>query len=96
VTVLAYLAENFCLVAVGDQQFDTNCPDEGDPAGLVPIPDPSEAFGYRQFLGVQCTEGHTGWVRTDDALFAHPQIRNGRIEGYGAVTKAEEGGEQVP
>lgn len=81
-----YMAEGQCGLVINGQSAEGYCPSNGDMEGsFKPLPNASPDFVNQQYLGINCTEGHKGWVHITDAFMALPNVQEGEILGYGSV-----------
>jgi hypothetical protein len=86
VSELAYLAEGYCKLQVGDRTFDDRCL-EMSPGHFKLKNDPDTA--PRQFFQTRCAEGHDAWIEAVDALEDRPEIRWGTHLAFGKVGSAD-------
>jgi hypothetical protein len=83
---LAYLSEGMCSLKVGDRTFPENCPGSGGQEDTwLELKTGQEPVQLRQFLRVDCVEGHQAYVVVDEAFLARPKVVKGVITGYGSV-----------
>ena len=81
-----YMAEGMCGLVINGQSAEGYCPSNGDEKGsFKPLPNASPDFVNQQYLGIDCTEGHKGWIHITDAFMNLPNVQEGEILGYGSV-----------
>jgi hypothetical protein len=81
-----YMAEGQCGLVINGQSAEGYCPSNGDREGsFKSLPNASPDFVNQQYLGIDCTEGHKGWVHITDAFMTLPNVQEGEILGYGSV-----------
>ena len=81
-----YLAEGQCSLVINGQSTQGYCPSNGDREGsFKALPNASPDFVNQQYLGINCNEGHKGWIHITDAFMALPDVQEGQILGYGSV-----------
>jgi hypothetical protein len=87
-----YMAEGQCGLVINGQSAEGYCPSIGSASGLgedessfKSLPNASPDFVNQQYLGIDCTEGHKGWIRVSDSFMGLPDVQEGEILGYGSV-----------
>jgi len=81
-----YAAEGQCGLVINGKSFQDMCVSGGDRTDeFQELPQASPGFENQQYLGVECAEGHKGWVHINQALLAIPVVQEGEILDYGEV-----------
>jgi len=91
VEITAYYGEGYCGYRAGGSEFAAMCPDMLTTADDKPLFEAVSAIEFAdiQVLGVDCREGHAGWIDVNDALFALAEVEEGEVIEYGSVGPAQ-------
>ena len=84
-----YAAEGQCGLIANGKPFQDMCPGNGEqPDAWKALPMKAPDFQNQQYVGVDCAEGHKGWVHISEGLMGMSQVQTGEMLGYGEVGPA--------
>ncbi|MDB2447464.1 hypothetical protein N9W79_02435, partial [bacterium] len=92
VDVLSYFSEGVCLLRVGKQHIESDCPNTKNFTLIAPKKPQEHA--PLQFFKAGCKEGGKVWVKVEGSLFKKDTIEKGSIVQWGQTKALPEHGQK--